>query len=66
MCSSAVICALVRPWATRVTSSHSRALSVLGPGADRGAAMSLATAAEYALMLTDPEPPPPAAPGPGR
>ena len=32
---------------------------------DRGAAMSLATAAEYALMLTDPGPPQPAAPGPG-
>ena len=29
---------------------------------DRGAAMSLATAAEYALMLTDPGPPQPAAP----
>ena len=41
----------------------------LGPGRaraaeDRGAAMSLATAAEYALMLTDPGPPQPAAPGP--
>jgi predicted ATPase/DNA-binding CsgD family transcriptional regulator/transcriptional regulator with XRE-family HTH domain len=39
----------------------------LGPGRaraaeDRGAAMSLATAAEYALMLTDPGPPQPAAP----
>jgi DNA-binding CsgD family transcriptional regulator len=33
---------------------------------DRGAAMSLATAAEYALMLTDPSPPQPAAPGPGQ
>jgi predicted ATPase/class 3 adenylate cyclase/DNA-binding CsgD family transcriptional regulator len=29
---------------------------------ERGAAMSLATATEYALMLTDPSPPPPAAP----
>jgi DNA-binding CsgD family transcriptional regulator len=28
--------------------------------------MSLATAAEYALLLTDPGPPPPAAPGPGQ
>ncbi len=42
----------------------------LGPGQaraaeDRGAAMSLATAAEYALMLTDPGPPQPAAPGSG-
>ena len=34
---------------------------------DRGAAMSLATAAEYVLMLTaaDPQPPSPAAAGPG-
>ena len=31
----------------------------------RGAAMSLATAAEYALMLTDPGPHQPRAPGPG-
>jgi DNA-binding CsgD family transcriptional regulator len=42
----------------------------LGPGQtqaaeERGAAMSLDTAAEYALMLTDPDPPQPAAPGPG-
>jgi len=28
--------------------------------------MTMATAAEYALMLTDPGPPQPAAPGPGR
>ena len=33
---------------------------------DRGTAMSLATAAEYALMLTDPGPPQPAAPEPGK
>jgi predicted ATPase/DNA-binding CsgD family transcriptional regulator len=32
---------------------------------ERGAAMSLETAAEYALMLTDPGPPQPAARGPG-
>ena len=32
---------------------------------ERGAAMSLATAAEYALMLTDPGSPQPAAPVPG-
>jgi len=32
---------------------------------DRGAAMSLATAAEYALMLTDPGPPHLASPDPG-
>jgi len=43
----------------------------LGPGRaraaqDRGTAMSLATAAEYALMLTDPGPPQSAAPGPGK
>jgi predicted ATPase/DNA-binding CsgD family transcriptional regulator len=42
----------------------------LGPGRaraaeDRGAAMSITTAAEYALMLTDPGPPQPAAPGSG-
>ncbi|HEV3288276.1 MAG TPA: helix-turn-helix transcriptional regulator, partial [Streptosporangiaceae bacterium] len=47
-----------------------RARQVLGPAGvsaaeDRGAAMSLATAAEYALMLTDPVPPQPAAPDPG-
>jgi len=45
-----------------------QARQVLGPGRaraaeDRGTAMSLATAAEYALMLTDPGPPQPAAPG---
>ena len=48
-----------------------QARQVLGPGRareaeDRGAAMSLATAAEYALMLTDPGPPQPAAPDPGK
>ena len=32
---------------------------------ERGAAMTMATAAEYALLLTDPGPPQPAAPGPG-
>ena len=42
---------------------------VLGPGRaraaeERGAAMSLDTAAEYALMLTTPDPPPAAAVGP--
>ncbi len=46
--------------------------SALGPARiraaeDRGAAMSLATAAEYALLLTDPAgPPQPAEPGPGK
>jgi predicted ATPase/DNA-binding CsgD family transcriptional regulator/DNA-binding XRE family transcriptional regulator len=48
-----------------------QARQALGPGRarvaeDRGAAMSLATAAEYALMLTDPVPPEPAAPGSGQ
>jgi len=48
-----------------------QARQALGPGRarpaeDRGAAMSLATAAEYALMLTDPSPPQPAAPGSGQ
>jgi len=47
-----------------------QARQALGPGRaraaeDRGAAMSLATAAEYALMLTDPGPQQPAAPDPG-
>ena len=48
-----------------------RARQALGPGRtraaeQRGAAMSMETAAEYALMLTDPGPPQPAAPGPGK
>ncbi len=48
-----------------------QARQALGPGRaraaeDRGAAMSLATAAEYALLLTDPSPPQPAAPGRGQ
>ena len=48
-----------------------QARQVLGSGRaqaaeDRGAAMSLATAAEYALMLTDPGPPQSAAPGSGQ
>jgi DNA-binding CsgD family transcriptional regulator len=56
------------------------ARQALGPGRvgaaeQRGAAMSLATAAEYALLLTapsppsaptDPDPPPPTAPGAGK
>ena len=46
-----------------------RARQVLGPGRtraaeQRGAAMSMETAVEYALMLADPGPPQPAAPGP--
>ena len=47
-----------------------QARQALGPGRaqaaeERGAAMSMDTATEYALMLTDPGPPRPA-PGPGR
>ena len=47
-----------------------QARQALGPGRaraaeDRGTAMSLAAAAEYALMLTEPGPPQPAAAGPG-
>ena len=46
------------------------ARNALGPdraraAGQRGAAMSLATAAEYALLLTAPDAPQPAAPGPG-
>jgi DNA-binding CsgD family transcriptional regulator len=45
-----------------------QARQALGPGRaraaeDRGAAMSITTAAEYALLLTDPVPPQPTAPG---
>ena len=60
------------PWfETRREEQLRQARQALGPGRaraaeDRGAAMSLATAAEYALMLTDPGPPQPAAPGPGQ
>jgi DNA-binding CsgD family transcriptional regulator len=54
---------------TVVPSIHCSFFSAMGSGRaraaeDRGAAMSLATAAEYALMLTDPGPPR-SAPGPG-
>jgi predicted ATPase/DNA-binding CsgD family transcriptional regulator len=58
------------PWLeTRREKQLRQARQALGPGQaqaaeDRGAAMSLATAAEYALMLTDPGPPR-SAPGPG-
>jgi predicted ATPase/DNA-binding CsgD family transcriptional regulator len=37
-----------------------------GAAEERGAAMSLVTAAEYALLLADPGPPQPTAPGPER
>ena len=59
------------PWfVSRREDQLRQARQGLGPGRaraaeDRGAAMSLATAAEYALMLTDPGPPQPAAPDPG-
>jgi predicted ATPase/DNA-binding CsgD family transcriptional regulator len=58
------------PWfVPRREEQMRQARQVLGPGRARaaearGAAMSLATAAEYALMLTDPGPPR-SAPGPG-
>jgi predicted ATPase/DNA-binding CsgD family transcriptional regulator len=58
-------------WEARREERLRRARQVLGPGRaraaeDRGAAMSLATAAEYALLLTDPGPPQPAAAGSGQ
>jgi non-specific serine/threonine protein kinase len=58
------------PWLeTRREEQLRQARQALGPeraraAEERGAAMSLATAAEYALMLTDPGPPR-SAPGPG-
>ena len=58
------------PWfLARWEEQLGQARQVLGPGGaraaeERGAAMSLVTAAEYALMLTDPGPPQ-SAPGPG-
>jgi DNA-binding CsgD family transcriptional regulator/tetratricopeptide (TPR) repeat protein len=60
------------PWfETRREDQMRQARQALGPAQacaaeDRGAAMSLATAAEYALMLTDPGPTQPAAPGSGQ
>jgi DNA-binding CsgD family transcriptional regulator len=55
---------------TRREEQQRQARQALGPGPawaaeDRGAAMSLATAAEYALMLTEPGPPQLAASGSG-
>ena len=55
---------------TRREERQRQARQALGPGRareaeERGAAMSLATAAEYALMLTEPGPPQLAAPGSG-
>jgi DNA-binding CsgD family transcriptional regulator/tetratricopeptide (TPR) repeat protein len=59
------------PWfVLRQDEQLREARQALGPGRaraaeDRGTAMSITTAAEYALMLTDPGPPQPTAPGPG-
>ena len=58
------------PWfVSRWEEQQRQARQALGPGRaraaeDRGAAMSITAAAEYALMLTDPGPPHPAPPGP--
>jgi predicted ATPase/DNA-binding CsgD family transcriptional regulator/transcriptional regulator with XRE-family HTH domain len=56
---------------TRREEQLRQARQALGPdraraAEERGAAMSITTAAEYALMLTDPGPPQPAVPGPGQ
>jgi DNA-binding CsgD family transcriptional regulator len=59
------------PWfAPRWEDQMRRARQALGPGRaraaeDRGAAMSITTAAEYALLLTDPGPSQPSAPDRG-
>ena len=60
-----------RRYARRRQGPLREARQALGPdraraAEERGAAMSLATAAEYALMLTASGPPPPPAPGPGK
>jgi predicted ATPase/DNA-binding CsgD family transcriptional regulator len=59
------------PYARRRQELLRKAREALGPAQvraaeERGAAMSMDTAAEYALMLTAPGPPPSAAPGPGQ
>jgi DNA-binding CsgD family transcriptional regulator/tetratricopeptide (TPR) repeat protein len=59
------------PYARRRQEPRRKARQALGPARtraaeERGAAMSLATAAEYALMLTTSEPSPAPAPGPGK
>jgi non-specific serine/threonine protein kinase len=60
------------PWVRRGEEARRNAREVLGPdraraAGQRGAAMSMATAAEYALLLTAPDPPPPAGTaGPGK
>src|SRR6516225_4682604 len=59
------------PWFEPRREERRQARRALGPGRaraaeDRGTAMNIITAAEYALMLTDPGPPQPAAPGPGQ
>jgi predicted ATPase/DNA-binding CsgD family transcriptional regulator len=61
---------LTAPWYARQQEALREAWQALGPdraraAEDRGTAMSLATAAEYALMLTAPGPPA-AAPGAGQ
>jgi DNA-binding CsgD family transcriptional regulator len=58
------------PWVHRWEEARRNAREVLGPdraraAEQRGAAMSLATAAEYALLLTAPSSPPPAPAAPG-
>jgi predicted ATPase/DNA-binding CsgD family transcriptional regulator/DNA-binding XRE family transcriptional regulator len=60
------------PWLVSGREEQMRqARQALGPGRaradeERGAAMNMTTAAEYALMLIDPVPPQPTAPGPGQ
>ena len=62
----------IRPWTCAAGRNRcAQARQALGPGRaraaeERGAAMSLATAAEYALMLTDPGPRQPGAAGAGQ
>ena len=58
-------------WARRRDKPLRRVRRALGPARaraaeERGAAMSVAAAAEYALMLAEPGPPQPATPGQGR
>jgi len=60
------------PWVHRREEPQRNAREALGPdraraAGQRGAAMSMATAAEYALLLTAPDPPPPTGTaGPGK
>ena len=58
---------VVTPMAQSTSVRSVRRWVQLPPAAeDRGVAMSLATAAEYVLMLTDPGPPQPPVPSPGK